>query len=398
MLKDIIDEIEFKNTKEPIDLFFTGTHPYKKRGYIIRGQIEELQHTVNHYFYLPNSDNRDIDVFYHFMIIVLVNKNFNETNEIFKKGFSRYFLYARKKNELTEVKNQYFKEMKKALKNFPVDPQQIKSFMHQLRECFNPPLTLNAKDVNIEENQYIENSIKKGKKIILLDMKVEYSRTEFVKKRELIKKGTVITLRKDDVSCEDELHEAQNLTSYFDIKRIYNLFALHFSRRRGIIDQDLIEWFDNLFQSLYWDIGHQLISKDEYNFLRDTIGNWAYEWISKQKISDDYIKYVREFMSEYRYVRRKREREDTFKKRKKQMNEPIVEFCCKFFDDLIEDLIEHKKIKRCKRCGNVFKYSKSKEYCSPKDGIDCGKSARNLRQAQKREKKRLKTLKKPTKN
>lgn len=398
MLDNALERIEFKNPNVPIDLFFSGTHPYKKRGYIIRGQIEELQHTVNHYFYLPNSDNRDIDVFYHFMIIVLVNKNFNKIIEHSEGNFEICFLFLRKKNEITEVKNQNLRELKKNIKNLPIDSQQLKSFMFQLRESFNPPLTLNVKDVNIEENQYIENSIKNRKDIILINMEIEYSKTKFVKKRKLIKKGTVFTLRTEDELSEEELQKKQDSPSYFDIKRIYNLFALHFSRRLGIINKDLIKWFDRLFELLYWDIGHQLISKDEYNFLRDTIGNFAYEWISKQKISDDYIKYVREFMSEYRYVRRKREREDTFKKRKKQMNEPIVEFCCKFFDDLIDDLIEHKKIKRCKRCGNVFKYSKSKEHCSPKDGVDCGKSARNLRQAQKRKKKRLKALKKPTKN
>lgn len=158
-------------------------------------------------------------------------------------------------------------------------------------------------------------------------------------------------------------------------KKIYSLPAFYFSDY-GKDNKSQLKHYSNLslpsdnfldiiYDTICIDFNYQYLPIADYFTILRGIGNLAWEWIDKNKITNKYLKYLNTFQPEI-----------------KDRNYPFTNFCYKFLDELIADLVTQKQISQCQFCGDFFKYKYNKKYCSPLqkyENKNCRKQAQDHR-------------------
>jgi len=187
-------------------------------------------------------------------------------------------------------------------------------------------------DLRINENRYLDNSIQEKKDIILLDMDIEL---DFI--------GIQQKIENVEINYPKKIYSLPvfNFSDYGKNNRIqlkYN-FNLSFP---------LDNFINILYDTICIDFDYQYLPRTDYFTVLRGIGNLAWEWIDKNKITNKYLKYLNTIQSEI-----------------KDRSYPFTNFCYKFLDELIADLISEKQISQCQFCGDFFQYKKEKKYCSP---------------------------------
>lgn len=317
----------FKDTNNPIEIFCNQ----KYKGYYIRGQIEELSGWI----YDEELDKKYGWVLYLFRIFALVSNKYFSNIEIDKLYSNLGSFSGRTVKGYFKKLNEY--ELKIALslaKHLNKTPQELTKESLKLE---NDPLLIDIKEVKIVENKYLKDSIEKKKDIILLSMGISLNRVGH--------------------------HKTRSLIPYPYPKKTYTLLSNNWAEKSKVSEDEIIAWFNDLYEILYWNFNYGFTPKNEYFNILRTIGNVAYEWLKKKNVSKKYLQNLNEII-----------------KKISDRTYPLYDFCYKFFDDLMDELINMQKIGKCEFCGNVFKYVKGKKYCSLlSEGKDCGKKARNKR-------------------
>jgi len=225
-----------------------------------------------------------------------------------------------------------------------------------------PPISIKKEDLEIKESSYLKKSIEEKKDIILLDMDIILDNIE---------------------NCS----KWKNIKSIYP-QRIYSFPALNYSdiweyeiKDRKDENEFLYTYYNpdfikNLYDIICLKLDYHYLSRKDYLIILRNIGNLAWDWIDKKKITKKYLKHLNAVQSEIG-----------------DRNYPFTNFCYKFLDELIADLVTQKQISRCQFCGNFFSVDnkrKTKIYCSLKyEGKDCGEKARNKRYYEKRKKRNL---------
>jgi len=229
------------------------------------------------------------------------------------------------------------------------------------------PISIKKEDFEIKESSYLKKSIEEKKDIILLDMDIILDNIENYEKR-------------------------INIESIYP-QKIYSFPALNYSDiweyeindRKG--DSEFLytgydlDFIKNLYDIVCLKLDYHYLSRKDYSIILRNIGNLAWDWIDKEKITKKYLKHLNVVQSEIG-----------------DRNYPFTNFCYKFLDELIADLVTQKQISQCQFCGDYFRYLKGKKYCSLKfEGKDCGKKARDKIYYEKHKKEILPKARKTTK-
>lgn len=224
------------------------------------------------------------------------------------------------------------------------------------------PISIKKEDLEIKESSYLKKSIEEKKDIILLDMDIILDNIENCSKLKNIKSiypqkiYSFPAFSYSDI-WEDEINDRKH-----DGEFLYPHYNLDFIK--------------NLYDIICLELKYSHLSRSDFYVISRDIGNLAWDWINKRKITKKYLKYLNAVQSEI-----------------EDRNYPFTNFCYKFLDELIEDLVTQKQISRCQFCGNFFSIDnkrKTKIYCSSKyERKDCGTKARNKRYYEKRKKRNL---------
>lgn len=325
MKKEILNKATMYVHKE-VDIFCS--HKYK--GYHIRGTIFSL----DDYFQEKKGGRNTILVNYRFAITALVNTAYLRKIRKLRKeqewrkwdlhaSTEKEYLRAARRKQLNDWRNTNY---------YPTE-EKIEQFMK------NRTLLIDLDEAGIKESEYLAESIRTKKEVILLNM-------DFVVDR--IGVGSPQAKKRNHFG------------------RIYTIPAFHCPERRVNPNRDFISFFDEKFEDIYSKLEYDYLGKKEYFTILNSIGKLSYDWIEKNAISKGYLKKlngVNRSMGGRTY--------------------PLTDFCWKFFDDLVDDLVSQKQIKKCQVCGGFFRYNPRvahKKFCSFKsEGKDCGKKTRYKR-------------------
>ena len=345
------EKLVFNNPVSPVEIFCKGQY----KGYYIRGQAVELSDKL---FYDAELDIDYVRIYYHLIVLVLVNDKYQREvskDTIYPLHFGIFFGNTQK--EFLNMQNAYDLSLAKEIKKLRYEQygrdRSPRELIKNRRRFENPTLMIPTNKVNIIENTYLNESIEARKDIILLSMDIYLDRIT----------GPGGSL----------------ITNYPYPKRIFPLLAYHFPWESEFEDRGIKAWFDNLFRNEYFNFDYDYLSEKEYHRILGDIGDLSYEWIERKKLSGRFLKSLNCL-------------------NKSDRTYPFNNFCYKFLDDLVDDLITQKQIARCQFCGDFFKYRQGKKYCSSQyEGKDCGKKARNRRFYAKHRNKILPKARKSTK-
>lgn len=331
-----LNKIKFKKPEDPtlpfqdpIEIFCVQ----KFKGYYLRGQVVEISDNIYDKA-LPDGHGY---AYYHFKFFALINddyiKNLNAETE--QLEYSRLgFLFGRRKTEFLKMQREKelnsAKEMATDLKTTP--DKLLKDALSKK----NKPIEINLKEIEIQGTPYILNSIRNKKEAIIVKLDLRLDRVLYPKDNKIIPGYP---------------------------KRIYQLPAYHLAANSDYHEGDTAGFFENLFDILYFNFDYNFTDKREYHRLLSEIGELGYEWIENKSLSQKYIKKLNKFYTAI-----------------KDRSLPFYDFCYKFFDDLMDELKDKRKITQCSFCGNIFPFHSTKKYCALQtEGKNCGKSARNKR-------------------
>ena len=286
------------------------------KGYYISGKLRVLNGNI---YDLQSS--KDIGYSYYlFLIFALINDNYKQwyekrfPNDINSINKSAWFFWKNKKDYLEEG-DKFFKQKLGFYEN------PLSSFQK-----------IELKSLNINESDYLNERIKEKREIILLSMDI-YSHKIKTDNKSLLK----------------------------NFKRLFSILSLRDNTKSDFKDWRVTDWFDKLIAELEIYFDYKDLNTVEYHKILDDIGNLSCELIIEQKVTDDYL-----------------DKLNRFREKIGDRNHPLTNFCYKFFDDLIDKLINQKQIKICEYCGGFLKYKEGKKYCTLRsEGKDCGKSIRN---------------------
>lgn len=197
------------------------------------------------------------------------------------------------------------------------------------------PVSVKIEDLEIKESPYIKKSIKEKKDIILLDMDIILDNIENYEK-------------------------SIDIESIYP-QKIYSFPALNYSDLWEYVINNLkdgsgflftgykLDFIKNLYDIVCLKLDYRYLSRKDYLIILRDIGNLAWDWIDKKKITKKYLKQLNAVKPEIE-VR----------------TCPFTNFCYKFLDELIADLVTQKQISQCQfsKCGDFFKYKGNKKYCS----------------------------------
>ena len=100
------------------------------------------------------------------------------------------------------------------------------------------------------------------------------------------------------------------------------------------------------------------------------IASLSNKWITAKNISKKFIEDL-----------------NTFNRNFLPIQNEFDNFFYSFFNDLLLDIVQKKKLLVCPECGDIIQYKHGKKYCSIKtEGKDCGKKARNKKYYKKHSK------------
>lgn len=332
-------EIKFKDRKFPIEIFCNEMY----KDYYIRGQVIELS-SLDHPLLTTGFRS-----FYHLILFVLVHK------EYIKESTSTL-------SWITKIHNSEFcsftestpKDFKSFQEEGEYKAKNIESFFGKFKGVnSNPLIMIKIEDVPIFENQYLDESIKSGNNIILLDLSIhlykKYPRKNF----------------SEFLKADKELFDYYNNIEWST--RIHSICGNHLLHRNESNENTVYSWFDNLYDAIYWKLGYEYLGKREFFAILS-----SYAELSDTKLLSlihpinitEYIGLLNVY----------------YKLWKNDNIYPLTRFCNSFLYDLIDDLKTSKILSQCQFCGNFFIYKKNKKYCSLKsEGKSCGEKARSKR-------------------
>lgn len=335
LLDKIIKTVDFHHlsSNRVIDIFFN----IKYKGYYLRSQLA----TFSDWFYDLEHGELISTGHYYFFFFALVNENYQKR---IKNLFYPYRLGVFKNNTISEVTDRKTNSYVYNYEDPDKDPELI---IHDdiSKGIISIPFTRN--DLNIKENPYQNKSVELKKDMILLDMVLVLKKV----KKHLTKKKTGLAYPLKTYSLP-----AFNYSNFYE-----NLIKIR-KHNNGILypysNRDFIK---NLYDIACIHLDCDYLSRGDFLIILKHIGNLSLEWIEKKKVTKKYLE-------ELNQVQAKRG----------DCNYPFTDFCYKFLDELIGDLIKEKQILRCHFCGDYFQYHKGKKYCSLiSEGKNCGKKARN---------------------
>lgn len=332
MKKEILNKATMYAHKE-VDIFCS--HKYK--GYYIRGTIFSLYD----YFQEEKGGRDGVVVSYRFAITALVNAAYLRRVKKLRKEqkWRQWDLYAVTEKEYLEaVRRERLNDLRKTNgPNYYPTEERMEQFTK------NRTLLIDLDEADIKESEYLAESIRTKKEVILLNM-------DFVVDR--IGVGS------------SQVKEGNHFG------RIYSIPAFHCPERRVDPNRDFIFFFDKKFEDIYSKLEYDYLGRKEYFTILNSIGKLSYEWIEKNAVSKSYLKRlnrVNRSMGDRTY--------------------PLTDFCWKFFDDLVDELTTNKLIGKCPHCRDFFRWPRAvrmKKYCSLKtDGKNCAKAAADHRHYEK---------------
>ncbi len=293
------------------------------KGYYVRGLIR----AIFHYIHDDPYERECAAVDYRYATLALVNDNYQERIEKqWKEDYPPPFFSGNiEKDYLNAVRNC---AKKSGRRDISWVEQMIKKYLHRT-------FTISLDEAEITQNQYLEDSIKKAKDIILLH-------ADFV------------------VNKAKTLVEESRMLKY--VERIYIIPAFYFPKRDEYDSDVFSNWFEKEYDLFHIDFGCDYPTKREYCRILKSIGSLSYEWIKQREITRDCVNRLNKLngsMGKRTY--------------------PVMNFCGQFLDDLIDDLTAQRKIRKCLRCKDFFEYNPRvahKKFCSfASEGKDCGKKA-----------------------
>jgi len=331
--------IKFKDRNFPVEIFCEEEY----KDYYVRGQVIEL--SSKDYFLLTTGALTS----YHFIIFVLVHKKYIKE---FKSPVK--FLTTLHNSEFctfstsTPEDFRLFQKMGESKsKNNPLCPQKFKGINK------NPLITLKLKDTPIFYNQYqyLKESIEDEKKIILLDLSVHLNKEVPWQKYPEVQQEIKDTFGDYMLNCST---------------RIHGICGYHFLNKEKSSDNSVFNWFDNLYENIYWKLGYHHLAKNDFFKILSRYGRLSHTKIFSPTKPINLTKYITLLNVSKRIIR-----DDIY---------PLTRFCNSFYYDLIDDLKSSKIINQCQLCSDYFKYRKNKKYCNEKyDGKNCDRKSRNAR-------------------
>jgi len=346
--------IKFIDRNFPVEIFCEEEY----KDYYIRGQVIEL--SSKDYFFLT----RGAFTRYHFILFVLVRKEYINSIKFlkmlsstpynsdfcnFSDGSPEDFIYYQKQWESNSKNNQLGSNEFKGINN-------------------NPLISIKLKDAPIFENQYLKKSIEDEKDIILLDLSVHINKWDSWQKYPEIQQN-----------IKDIYNDCMSNCS----TRIHSLCGYHLVDEEKSSEKSVYNWFDNLYEKIYWKLGYQYLDKHDFFRILSKYGHLSREKIFSASEPIKYKKYIR-LLS----VCNKLWGNDIC---------PLTRFCNSFFYDLIDDLKTSKVIGQCEHCGNYFKYRRNKKYCSKLfkyEGNKCVKQATDKKNYERHKEERRRNARK----
>lgn len=329
MKRDTVNKIVASNPNAHVIEIFCNQ---RYEDYHVRGQIDK--ETVR----LADERGKEMraQIDYRFLILVLVNDMYQKEVGIgVRDSFSLEFglLFKNTERQYLEAQSDYLaKETHRT--SGPLLRETAKNFRHST-------FVIDLKEAGIIENSYLNESIRAKKSVILLDLEV--------------------ILNKIEITPPGFGEETDNC-----LRRIYALPAFYVREGAGGVlgsGKIVTDRFDDLYETLYFCLDYNYLNRKKYYGTLIDIGFIGDVWIRKGRIGTRVIQLLNQLQ--------KGIGDRTY---------PLTNFCYKFLDDLVDDLLTQKQITRCQLCGDFFKCFQSKKYCSLKyEGKDCGKKARYRR-------------------
>ncbi len=341
MKKEIIDKIKCEDESERIEIFCNQRY----KDYYVRGNFV----TISDYVKVHNQRPREysIRIDYRFLMVVLVNDVYLKRTE--KDMITNDFRFRDSEFEwntgnMFRWRNQreYVNERKKWLLARPKELEKSgRRILEWEEEIFKKEtLVIELDEVGIVESPYLNESIGTGKQIILADI--------------------------DFFVHDIDLSHCYTIENYY--ARIYTIPAFYCTGedREFGVNYGVPHWFDKLYEFLYFNLDYDCLEKREYSRILKSIGDLSLEWIHKNTIDNPYLKKLNQL-----------------NKKIGNRTYPLSDFCWKFLDDLVDDLMTQKQIRECQFCGDFFIYNPGvahKKFCSlMSEGKDCGKKTRYRR-------------------
>lgn len=332
MKKETLNKTILKKNR-PLEIFCNQQY----KGYHIRGQIGELYDSFSN-----ERTNEYGSAFYRFAITFLMNETYRKVMKDRHKETGPMFceVYSLSEKEfLAERKRFYLESTGQTEKEHEPNGSALKRILELTPR--DTTLVIDLDEANIQESEYLNESIKAKNNVILLSLDFVVNRTQIPP-------------------------SSEKTVDY--LNRIYAIPAFHcFESNEDedkVIEADFADFFDDIFEITHFTYEYDYMKKREYWTILNSIGELSYEWIQKNAISKRYLK---------RLNRVNRSIGDR--------TYPLTSFCWKFFDDLVDDLATQKQIKKCQFCDDFFTYQPrwpTKKFCSPTfEGKNCRKDYDN---------------------
>lgn len=307
------------------------------KGYYLRGQVTEVPCNI-YYGRLRTIHGHAI---YRIMILALVKGTYQERLKRDEGPHSTFgVLFCNTEEEY--LKNEEASELKfkKAWSDWLQSKgTSVEESVEELKPRKTTLVGIGMDEAEIKEDPYLGKSIAAGKEAILLNIELYLERSKLVSEFGI---------------------EIDQTT------RIYPFLVDNFKKKSENGPRTLDGWFSSLYDVVYFNFDYDYLDRRKYLAILENIGNLCHEWMKVEKVTSEYFRTLNKF-------------NQSVPKR----TDPLTDFCYRFFDDLTDDLIAHRQVVKCQRCGDFFRYNPRvahKKFCSFKsEGKDCGKKTRYRR-------------------
>ena len=242
MKKETINKAILKGDRD-VEIFCNKQY----KGYYVRGVISLVS------YYDPYE--RDRAAICRYARLALVNDRYQERiKKQWKKHSAPPLLFGNTKKDYLEVLNTYEKELDRLEKS--VVKQMFKGDLHRT-------LMISLDEAEITQSQYLDDSIKKAKDIILLHADFVLSEAK--------------TLLRDSIMIDC-------------VERIYAIPVFYFQEKEGYPWLLCSNWFEQEYDSFHMDFDYDYPTKRDYCRILKSIANVSCEWIKQMKLNHDYVR------------------------------------------------------------------------------------------------------------